>query len=781
MTGIRKWTALLLAGIMLLTGCSAQKDTKTGQQPDAEPGKTTETASAEKSMGRYLEKEITFPEEMADMLSSYPAAYMQVLDTGELALAEVSAGLFVSSDNGETWEQKDTPWLDELIGEAYIQQIALAPNGAAAVIYSPFTEETEEIPDDEEPEYEPLYLYVDPDGNTSQLEFSGLDEYLNQFWFGKDSQLYAYGMDYGVYETDTENSGLKKLFEADGLADYVCFTQKYMVVFASREVAVYDLENGMLSEEDTVFSDFITENLGDLIGNTTDGHCVVAASGDEENVIYFAFSKGLYRHVIGGTAMEQIVDGSISSLGDPSMILQGLAVLPDNEFAALYGGAKLYRYEYDPDVPTVPEEELNVYSLEENYVIRQAVSLFQKQNPEVYVRYEIGMTGDDGVTAEDAIKALNTKLMSGSGPDILVLDGLPAESYKEKGILADVSAVVDSLDGENSLFSNLVDACREDGKLYGLPVRFQLPMKAGRNADVQRAEDLSSLADVIEKLREENPEGELLGLKTEEELLYTLGLSSSAAWTDENGAVDKDALTEFLSDARRIYQAETAGLDERDLADYRESAQTNYSSSFAGEGRYYSAVSTNTMDIAVGDQKFAVGALYRMDFDFNMLTTLADQEEDLTYDYWQGQVPDGFIPNTTVGVAAGSMGEELTGKFFRFLFGRELQDMDLTGGFPMNMASFDTFAENPRDEEYAGGVALTDESGNYFSLDIRWADADAFAWLKEKAEAASRISTGDAAVWRTVLEIGPRALNGKASVEDTVDEIVKKVSLYLAE
>lgn len=765
---------------MSVYGCGGNAE-KTGQQPDAEPGKTTETAGTEKSMGRYLEKEITFPEEMAGMLSSYPAAYMQVLDTGELALAEVSAGFFISSDNGETWKMRDTSWLDELIGEAYIQQIALAPNGAAAVIYSPFSEETEEIPDDEEPEYEPLYLYVDPDGNASELEFPGLDEYLNQFWFGKDSQLYAYGMDYGVYETDTENSGLKKLFETDGLADYVCFTQKYMVVFSSRELAVYDLENGMLSDEDTVLSDFITENLGDLIGNNTDGHSVVAASGDEENVIYFAFSKGLYRHVIGGTAMEQIVDGSISSLGDPSMALQGLAVLPDNEFAVLYNGAKLYRYEYDPDVPTVPDEELNVYSLEENYVIRQAVSLFQKQNPEVYVRYEIGMTGDDGATAEDAVKALNTKLMSGSGPDILVLDGLPAESYKEKGILADVSAVVGSLDGENSLFSNLVDACREDGRLYGLPVRFQLPMKAGRNADVQRAEDLSSLADVIEKLREENPEGELLGLKTEEELLYTLGLSSSAAWTDPDGNVNRDALTEFLDSARRIYQAETAGLDKRDLEVYREESQKNYSSGFAGEGRYYSTASTNTLGIAVGDQKFAVGALYRMDFDFNMITTLADQEEDLTYDYWQGQVSDGFIPNTTVGVAAGSMDEELTEKFFRFLFGRELQDMDLTGGFPMNMASFDTFAENPRDEEYAGGVALTDESGNYFSLDIRWADADAFAWLKEKVQSASRICTGDATVWRTVLEIGPRALNGKASVEDTVDEIVKKVSLYLAE
>lgn len=776
MTGIRKWTALLLAGVMLLTGCSAQKDAKTGQQSAKEPGKTTETASTEKSLGRYLEKEITLPEEMTAM-DSYPAAYMQKLDTGELLLAEQAAGMYISGDNGETWEHKEAPWLDELIGNAYIAQIALAPNGAAAVIYSPYSDS-----ETEEPEYQPQYLYIDPDGNTKAIEFQNLnDDYLNLFWFGKDSTLYAYGLDYHVYQVDTENGGMKQLFETDGLADYVCFTEKYMIVFASREVAVYDMETGMLSDEDAVLQNFIAENLGDTIGNNTDGHSVVAVEGEQENVIYFAFSGGLYRHAVGGTAMEQIVDGNISSFGDPMMALNGIEVLPDNEFAVLYGGVKLYRYVYDPDVPTVPDKQISVYSLEDNYVIRQAVSLFQKQNPDVYVRYEVGMTGDDAVTSEDAVKSLNTKIMSGSGPDILVLDGLPAESYKEKGILSDLTSIADRMSGEDSLFPNLVDACREDGKIYGLPVRFQLPMAIGGSEEVQKAVDLSSLADVIEQLREKNPEGELIGLKTEEEILYTLAQTSSAAWSDETGAVDEKVLTEFLTDARRIYQAEIAGIDEQDLEDYRERTQANYSSGFAGEGRYYAAASTNAMDIAMGTQKFAVGKVYRLELDFNMITTLADQEEDLAYALWQGQVPGGFIPNTTVGISAGAMENELAVEFFRFLFGRELQDVDLSGGFPMNMASFDSFSVSPHGEDLGGGIAVSSDSGDFFSLDIRWADDEDFARLKEMVSSVSRISTGDAAIERAVLEIGPKALNGKASVEDTVAEILKKVSIYLAE
>lgn len=781
MTGLKKWIALFLAGAMLLTGCSAQKSADSGQQTSEETGKTMETAQTEKSMGRYLETEISLPEEIMTM-GSFPTAYMQRLDSGELALVEQVAGLYVSGDKGETWEHKEMPGIDELRGKCYMSQIALAPNGAAVVIYSSLaddmdTSETE----DSEYKYKPEYLYIDAKGNTKPIEFGSSDNYINQFWFGKDSRLYAYDMEHNVYEVDAEAGTMKELFETEGLSDYVCFTEKYMIVFTSRELAIYDMDTGMMSDEDTVFQKFVEDNLGDRIGSYSDAHSIVAVEGEEENVIYFAFDGGLYRHVIGGTAMEQIVNGDISSFGDPMMSLQSIAVLPDNEFAVLYSGVKLCRYVYDPNVPTVPDQQIGVYSLQENYTIRQAVSLFQKKNPDVYVRYEVGMSGDDGITSEDAVKNLNTKIMSGSGPDILVLDGLPAESYKEKGILADISTIADSLNGDDALFPNLIDACREDGKIYALPVRFQLPMIAGSATDVSGVTDLGTLADTVEKLREANPEGELLGLKTEEELLHTLGLTCSAAWLDEKGAIDEEALSEFLENARRIYQAEIAGMDPQELEDYRERTQTIYSSGFAGEGAYYATASTNALDIAMGAQKLAVGKVYRLDFDFNMITTLADQEKNFTYAFWQGQVKNGFIPNTMVGVYSNAADNELTMEFFRFLFGRELQDIDLSGGFPMNMASFETFAVCPRGEDFGGNIAITDENGNFFSLDIQWADAEDFQNLKQMVQSVSCIATGDTMIGQTVCEIGPKALNGKSSVEDTVAEIVKKAAIYLAE
>ncbi len=93
---------------------------------------------------------------------------------------------------------------------------------------------------------------------------------------------------------------------------------------------------------------------------------------------------------------------------------------------------KIYRYSYSADTSSVPEKEMKVYSLEDCSVLRQAISVYQKQNPDVYVDLEIGMSGEDSVTASDALRTLNTDIMAGKGPDILILDGSACgELYSE--------------------------------------------------------------------------------------------------------------------------------------------------------------------------------------------------------------------------------------------------------------------------------------------------------------------------------------------------------------
>ena len=58
----------------------------------------------------------------------------------ELVLAEPMAGRYFSADMGGNWEQMDCPW-QEVVPGGYISDVSLSPEGAVAMVYSPYNEE----------------------------------------------------------------------------------------------------------------------------------------------------------------------------------------------------------------------------------------------------------------------------------------------------------------------------------------------------------------------------------------------------------------------------------------------------------------------------------------------------------------------------------------------------------------------------------------------------------------------------------------------------------------
>lgn len=808
MKKLKKWTAVFCAAVItasFLTGCGGGggEENASGPQPEKEKKNTVQTQEedAEKSMGRYLEQEMTLPEEISEMVP-HPIPYIRKLENGSLMLAEKTAGSYISSDDGEIWESAGNLWKDTGKG-LYVTDMAISPAGAVAMIgiltggdeAESGTETGSEAAESEtgetggasqkggRKELDWQYYYYDAEGKEIKLDLPDIS--FRSFAFDNQNRLYGFAGGGKVCRIDPETGVRKELFTADGSVDFACFTDKYMVGVTTRSgVVVYDIEQDIMLDADEVMQDFIERNLGLSIGSSDEGHSVVMTAGEQEDVIYLAFDGGLYRHVIGGTAIEQIIDGATSGFGDPSLMLMDMVMLPDNEFAVLYTGMKLYRYTYDPNVPTVPDQQIKIYSLLENTTLRQAASMFQKAHQDVYIRYEIGMSGDDGVTREDAVRNLNTKLMSGEGPDILLLDGLPQASYEEKGILADLSGIAADMTGDAELFPNIVEACRKDGKLYVLPVRIQLPMMAGKSEDVQQVKDLDSLASALEKIRERKPEGALLGVRTPEQLLYILGMSSSGAWTDEKGNIDEKALEEFLTAAARIWQAEISGVPEKDLG----VRDDGYGTLNGEHKEYYGNVSGSATSIMMDMQQFAVGRIRGVDLEYDMLTTLDEQEGNFDFDAWNGQVKNGFLSDTFVGISANSMENELAVEFYRYLFGKELQDVDVYDGITVNMASFEELRDNPRaglvegaDGRAAGSIATGTPDGDYFGIEILWPTEEEFERLKSIMSSVNCISTGDERIEETVYEIGARALEGGTTPGEAVQEIVKKSAIYLAE
>mgnify|MGYP002235248826 FL=1 len=108
------------------------------------------------------------------------------------------------------------------------------------------------------------------------------------------------------------------------------------------------------------------------------------------------------------------------------------------------------------------------------------------------VNFEVGTSG--GASAEDALRTLNTELVAGKGPDVLILDGMPLQSFIDKGVLAELSQVI-SADG---LIPQVVDPMRTDGKLYAVPTRFTVPVLMGKPETLEGLDSLEALAAAVQ-------------------------------------------------------------------------------------------------------------------------------------------------------------------------------------------------------------------------------------------------------------------------------------------
>ena len=194
-------------------------------------------------------------------------------------------------------------------------------------------------------------------------------------------------------------------------------------------------------------------------------------SGSKDKIYYYN-TLGLYEYDMKSENAKQIIDSAISSFGDSEMSLISFIEKSNGEFLAIFNNwsnndsnGAIINFVYDKNIPSVPENQIVVYSLLENYSIRQAISSYAKEHPDVYVKYEVGLNYGDGKTQSDAIKTLNTEIMSGHGPDVIILDGLSAESYIKKGLLEDISDVINPLVESKTIFKNIADAYKIDGKI----------------------------------------------------------------------------------------------------------------------------------------------------------------------------------------------------------------------------------------------------------------------------------------------------------------------------
>lgn len=281
----------------------------------------------------------------------------------------------------------------------------------------------------------------------------------------------------------------------------------------------------------------------------------------------------LWHYTLGGTTAELALDGGRYALSDPGMFVQWAVVGPeetlyvqmsDGNMAS--GNSRLLRYRWDPDLTVTGGGELTIFSLYRSDTVEAAVNAWQKATGGAAAyTWALEEGSEDGRTTvtgsrEDALTQLNTQLLAGAGPDVLILDDMPVDSFIEKGLLADLSGQVDT----GGLLENLAGAWRTETGLYALPARC-FPLLAGADeatlATIKDAETLAGLlaaeGNIVDDGRNESMP--LLAYYNTVQLFDTFyPLYAGDIW--QGGQLNEDACRRFYELLGQIRAGGGAGL-----------------------------------------------------------------------------------------------------------------------------------------------------------------------------------------------------------------------------
>ena len=632
------------------TGCGKEA---VSSQSDEGGKKDTE----EKAMGRYLEEDLAVPEGCSQIIA------MELLENETLRLVYFTAdGVQVSDskDKGKTWE---TPKSMREMAKAddsleFGSSVAIAKDGG---IFTTFLE----MQDEEN--YVLHYFYISPTGEAKELDLNEtMDGYIFRCVFSDKGNLLLSSSN-GVQEINPQDGSVIHTYDEGSVVSIFDTVGSRLISVVDTEIHYYDMETGKPLEEEEVLTKEISSNPDNLETTGMGINNLLFIEGDEKDSLFYVSHDGIYRYAFGGSVVEQVADGKLNSLSSPDIAFTDMARDKDGAFYLAVSDmsqsdpvGRICKYVYSKDTPAVPDTELTVYSLADDDFLRQAAAAFQKKYPDIYLNLETGMTGEDAVTETDALKALNTEIMAGKGPDILLMDGIAADTYIEKGMLEDLSGILKDAD----ILENIIEPYKDgEGKIYQMPVKFGIPYMQGKKEYVDAISDLTSMADTIESHKEEYTKDTLPFSSSYSPYMLLKGLVAvnMSAWVNEDGTLNQAAVQEFLEQTNRIYQSAKAPAEEL-LASFgttvEEMEEANEVRNLYSEyGAVFSQFGVGGLSLIEGSNMLGTGGVYSPS-DLRSIYSVEQQGDSISGKLWNGQTKDAFIPQKVVGISAKSSEKE---------------------------------------------------------------------------------------------------------------------------
>lgn len=535
------------------------------------------------------------------------------------------------------------------------------------------------------------------------------------------------------------------------------FNSEEYITFLNGEIVRYDLTNGEITE--TIPCE------GQAVGE--EGNGIIAADGN--GGIFLAGRSGLSHIKKGASLWEQMIEGNMTTMGMQNLYLAGWVPGSDNDFYGVFQGefsqnVKLFHYTYDAEIAAVPPITLTVYSLYDVASVRQAASLMQKINPDVQVEYRVAAKEGEDSVQEDIIRSLNMELLNGKGADVLLLDGLPADTYQEKGILMDMSGLFAELQEKRPLLPFVVENVTEaDGNIYRMPIRLSFPAAMGEPEALKALESLEGMAGYQGNLPllPTNNYGNILRL--------VANIRYEELWGSGNELPEEEVLIRYLETVKAIGESNGAKteLSKEELSE-------------TGDIKDYGNQATvrGLADHPVGyDGEIAAATV--MEFHSVYDSTLPWAAAEKRPGKGPKALNGSYFPLAVVAINQATGQKEVAEEFVRLLYSDEIQDIEFfqskQDGFPVQIHALESWKGLERSVNIGTGW----EDG-YFLMG-KWPKQEQREQLVRMVTSLTTPVTVDQTMMQMIVDGAKGYLDGKETVQNAAANIYRKISLYHAE
>lgn len=684
----------------------------------------------------YLEEEIELPDELKYIsdICIMEGNVVRVAGTDE----EDSLGtVWESEDGGATWKL--------VISYTDVLQEYIKEDSSVAAIISPQGELCVHIEKDETHQfyminkdlsfYEINVLSNMNDAEMLKVEFTSTGELL----IAKPMQIVLLDSSNEKIETEYNINGMVNAYEA---------TEEQLYAIIDGKFTVFDLKTG--EEGEVGEFENVAKNIDNLKINGNAN--ILSIKGENETTFFCALNTynsdfpGLMS--VSHSEIEGVIDGSSTYLGHYDYYLGKIIEKDKNTLFGLYFGQpdKVVKYTYNPEKASTTKE-LTVYSLKNNNVIRQNMILFQQQNPGIRINLELGIPEGKDITIQDAIKTLNTELAAGRGPDVIVLDGLPIESYIEQKLLEDITSVVDEANTDNQLYDAIVYTYKKNDKLQAVPTRFSAMVIEGEEAIVNEGEDFNKLTDTALTL----PKNEIQIFNPFSfDHIATISYRTYLAYKlTEETSISKEILEEYYSALQTWYgMVEMGEASEKNICD----------------------VSLSPSSYRDYDHEHEEAEPYQLSLDY--ITSEWDYQllldnQEISYSVLTSESNRYFLPSIILGITSTSENIDESKKFIKFALSKEGQISELYQGLKVNK---NAVVELVKSDD----LKLSSFLERKFTEDEEKEMSSTLASLNCSANT-------NVVLMNIVLGQAEVMLKDKISAEEAAEEAMKKVKLYLAE